>query len=176
MKTVFLIPMFALVPAAVYAGGVGLAMTLPAPLWAGLAISAGLHAAWLLAAVERSLLLLALGWLCCCRFAAAGNAFGTFGAFLLQVLLLLLAFGVRPGVPVAQRLASYRRTRTAIQAQLMMADGLCPWFRLCARQLFNGKSEHKDQTMDRAMFLAELEDAGRTSTAINVIEKRDNYE
>ena len=174
MNKCFLIPMAALLPPAVYVGGIGLSRIFGVPLWAGLTVSVGLHAAWLFAAVERFFLLLLIGWLCSLRFAAAGNAIGASGALLIEILLLLLALGLRPGVSFAEWLANHRRTRTAIQVQLMLAEGMLPWVRNCTRQFVYGEPSAKEQTMSRGMFLAELEDADRASTAISVVGKRDN--
>lgn len=139
---------------AVYVSGAGAAAWWaaqagsPPPLAQGWLVSAGLHLAWVgSAACGRSHLLVLAGfptsvWLCRRGFLSLSNVGSPLvAAFLLQGLVLLLAFSFRPPLPPAARLARWRRTLADIETQLRMTDGLASWTHRCLRHLCLGQRQ-----------------------------------
>ena len=110
--------------------------------------SAALHLAWIQCAVSgRAPLVVWIGFpvslcLCHCGLASLPHGKTSWAApALLEGLVLLMAFALRPPIGLADRLARWRRARADIALQLRMGDGLLPWAGECARRLISGRAD-----------------------------------
>jgi hypothetical protein len=168
-----------LTPAAVWLTAAGLVPHLPATSPTGTAFlaAAALHASWLGGvAARRAWAAAAVAfWVCypLCRDGIAIAAPGLAGfcpALLLESLLLCLTLALRPPSSWPDRLARWRRARAGITAQLLLADGLAPWAGDAVRRLFSGRAIHT-QPVERALFAAEMEDAGAVASALPVLRR-----
>lgn len=129
-----------------------------------LALTAAIHTAWIGALAGRGAWLIpAIAWPISLRIATAGLqdvGWSSPGltAFFLELLLAAIAVSLAPPQSVADRLAGWRRARTAIATQLHMGQGLIPWLRDIAEHALVGRGELPgDRALSR--FVAQLADA-----------------
>jgi hypothetical protein len=162
-------PLAVLVTLASYAAAPALTETwlAGAPLGSAFLVAAAVHTVWVVSCIRRRhVFLRSVAWILCLNLAQDGlarlgarqNVITGLG---LEAVLMLAAFAASPSLDFSERLGSWRRARETVMAQLILTDGVLPWFIQFFRRLLGNRPDPSITVarLDRAQMLAEIEDA-----------------